>query len=114
YSIFYTANADSTVPTWVKVAGNLEQNTAGSGNGPSIRWVSILPVPNGTVYLAATSTGLYGTDTLMGTTTLWAQQGAATIGNSICDMIDFRTTDGLVAVATHSHGIFTTHITSKN
>ncbi len=29
-------------------------------------------------------------------------------------MIDFRTTDGLVAVATHSRGIFTTKITSVN
>ncbi|HEY4798783.1 MAG TPA: T9SS type A sorting domain-containing protein [Bacteroidia bacterium] len=114
YSIFYTANADSTVPTWTKVAGNLEQNSSGTGNGPSVRWVSIMPVSDGTVYLAATSTGLYATDTLKGTTTVWTQQGAATIGNSICDMIDFRTSDGLVAVATHSRGIFTTNITSKN
>lgn len=116
YSIFYTTNADSTVPTWTKVAGNLEQNSnaAGTGNGPSVRWVSIMPVSDGTVYLAATSTGLYATDTLKGTSTVWVQQGANTIGNSICDMIDFRETDGLVAVATHSRGIFTTHITSKN
>lgn len=116
YSIFYTANADSTVPTWTKVAGNLEQNSnsTGSGNGPSVRWVSIMPVSDGVVYLAATSTGLYVTDTLKGTSTVWTQQGASTIGNSICNMIDFRETDGLVAVATHSRGIFTTNITSKN
>ena len=114
YSIFYSVNADSTVPTWTKVAGNLEQNVSGTGNGPSVRWVSILPVSDGTVFLAATSTGLYATSKLNGTSTLWAQQGATTIGNSICDMIDFRTSDGLVAVATHSHGIFTTHITSIN
>ena len=116
YSIFYSSNADSTAPTWTKVAGNLEQssNSSGSGNGPSVRWVSIMPVSDGVVYLAATSTGMYATDTLMGTSTLWAQQGASTIGNSICDMIDFRTSDGLVAVATHSRGIFTTNITSKN
>lgn len=116
YSIFYTANADSTVPTWTKVAGNLEQNSnsAGTGNGPSVRWVSIMPVSDGVVYLAATSTGLYATDTLQGTSTVWIQQGATTIGNSICDMIDFRETDGLVAVATHSRGIFTSNITSKN
>ena len=114
YSIFYSTNATSATPTWTKVAGNLEANINGTGNGPSVRWVSIMPVSDGVVYLAATSTGLYATDSLMGTSTLWAQQGASTIGNSICDMIDFRTTDGLVAVATHSRGIFSTNITSVN
>lgn len=112
YSIFYTTNADSTVPTWTKVAGNLEANINGTGNGPSVRWASIMPLSDGIVYFVATSTGLYATDTLMGTSTVWVQQGASTIGNSICDMIDFRTTDGLVAVATHSRGVFTTNITS--
>jgi hypothetical protein len=114
YSIFYSTNADSSTVTWTKVAGNLEANSSGGGNGPSVRWVSIMPVSDGIVYLAATSTGLYATDTLKGTSTVWVQQGASTIGNSICDMIDFRTTDGLVAVATHSHGIFTSHILSVN
>jgi len=112
YSIFYSTNADSIVPTWTKVGGNLEANINGTGNGPSVRWASIMPLSDGVVYFVATSTGLYATDTLMGTSTLWVQQGASTIGNSICDMIDFRTTDGLVAVATHSRGIFTTNITS--
>lgn len=113
YSIFYSTNADSTIPTWTKVAGNLEQNsnTGGTGNGPSVRWVSIMPVADGTAYLAATSTGLYGTSSLTGTI-VWTQLGASTIGNSICDMIDYRSADGLVAVATHSHGIYTTNITS--
>lgn len=114
YSIFFSSNADSTAPTWTKVAGNLEANSSGTGNGSSVRWVSIMPVSDGIVYLVATSTGLYATDTLLGTSTLWTQQGASTIGNSICDMIDFRTTDGLVAVATHSRGVFTTNITSVN
>lgn len=114
YSIYYSTNADSTAPTWTKVAGNLEQNVGGTGNGPSVRWLSIMPVSDGTVFLAATSTGLYATSSLNGTSTLWAQQGAATIGNSICDMIDFRASDGLVAVGTHSRGIFTTNITSIN
>lgn len=114
YSIFYSTNADSTAPTWTKVAGNLEQNASGTGNGPSVRWLSILPVSDGVVYLAATSTGLYATSSLNGTSTLWSQQGAATIGNAICDMIDYRTSDGLVVVGTHSSGIYTTNITSIN
>jgi len=114
YSIYYSSNADSIAPTWTKVAGNLEQNSSGTGNGSSVRWISILPVSDGIVYLAATSTGLYTTTFLNGTSTLWAQQGSSTIGNSICDMIDARTLDGFVAVATHSQGIFTSKITSIN
>jgi len=114
YSIFYSTDADAASPTWTKVAGNLEQNTTGTGNGPSVRWVSILPVSDGTVFLAATSTGLYATDTLAGASTSWIQQGASTIGNSICNMIDCRLFDGLVAVATHSHGIFSANIKSVN
>ncbi len=124
YSIFYTTRADSSAPPWIKVAGNLEStvsgnNLGGTGSGSSVRWVSIMPVSDGVVYLAATSVGLYATDTLISPSAtvspvVWTQQGATTIGNSICDMIDFRTTDGLVAVATHSRGIFTTNITSKN
>jgi hypothetical protein len=114
YSIFYSTNADSTAPTWTKVAGNLEQNVNGTGNGSSVRWLSIMPVSDGTIFLAGTSTGLYATSSLNGTSTQWIQQGAGTIGNSICDMIDFRSSDGLVVVATHSRGIFSTNITSIN
>ncbi len=109
YSLFYSTDGGIT---FTKVAGNLEQFSSGSGDGPSCRWASIIPVNNGTVYMVATSTGLYATDTLMGLATVWIQQGSNTIGGVVCDMIDYRTTDGFVAVATHGKGVFTTHITS--
>jgi hypothetical protein len=93
----------------------LEQNiTSGAGNGPSIRWLSIVPVSDGTVYLAATSTGLYATDTLMGTGTIWVRQGDNTIGAVVCDMIDYRQSDGTVILATHANGIYSATITSVN
>lgn len=126
YSLFYSTNADTTggAPTWTKIGGNLEATVAGTnlngtGNGPSVRWVSILPVSDGTVYLVATSTGLYATDTLPPPSStispvVWTQQAGSEIGNSVCDMIDVRLTDGLVVVGTHSHGVFTTNITSKS
>ena len=50
----------------------------------------------------------------MGTATVWVQQGTNTIGNSVCDMIDTRPSDGLVVVATHASGIYSTYITSVN
>ncbi len=111
YSMYYSINAGST---WAKCAGNLEQNSSGSGSGPSIRWMSILPVGDGKVYLAATSTGLYTTDSLKGLSTVWVQQGINTIGNALCDMIETRISDGLVIIATHANGIYSTNITSVN
>lgn len=111
YSIWRSTDGGTT---WVKAAGNLEQNVTGSGNGPSVRWLSIIPVADGTVYLAATSTGLYATDTINTTNTVWVRQGSNTIGNVVCDMIDWRASDGTVVLATHGHGIFSATITSVN
>ncbi|MBL0330141.1 MAG: T9SS type A sorting domain-containing protein [Bacteroidetes bacterium] len=114
YSVFYTEDGGTS---WIKVGGNLEASAVSS---PSVRWASILHVADGTVYLLATSTGLYATDTLIaagaatGSGTVWVQQGTSTIGNSVCDMIDVRPSDGLVAVATHASGIYSTYITSVN
>ena len=111
YSLFYSTDGGLS---WSKSGGNLEQNSSGTGNGPSIRWISILPVADGKVYLAATSVGLYATDTLNGLNTVWVQQGANTIGNAVCDMIDTRPSDGLVVIATHANGMYSTNITSIN
>lgn len=111
YSMYYSVNAGSS---WTKCAGNLEQNTSGSGSGPSIRWISILPVADGNIYLAGTTTGLYATDSLNGLSTVWVQQGINAIGNAVCDMIETRISDGLVVIATHANGIYSTNITSVN
>ncbi|MBN8697806.1 MAG: T9SS type A sorting domain-containing protein [Bacteroidetes bacterium] len=111
YSLFYTSDAGAN---WTKVGGNLEANINGTGSGPSILWASIIPVSDGVIYMVAGSTGVYATDTLNGTSTVWVQQGANTIGNAVCDMIDYRLSDGLVVVATHSNGIFSANITSVN
>jgi hypothetical protein len=109
YSLFYSTDGGTT---WAKAAGNLESSSTGSGAGPSLRWASIMHVSDGTVYLVATSTGLYATDTLNGLSTIWVQQGSSTIGNSVCDMIDVRESDGLVVLATHASGIYSATITS--
>ncbi|MDQ3108604.1 MAG: T9SS type A sorting domain-containing protein [Bacteroidota bacterium] len=111
YSLFYSPDGGTT---WQKVAGNLEQNSNGGGNGPSIRWASFLPVSDGMVYIVSTSIGIFAADTLTGLTTVWVRQGSSTIGNQVCDMTDVRVSDGLVVVATHAKGIFSTNITSIN
>jgi photosystem II stability/assembly factor-like uncharacterized protein len=111
YSLYSSTNGGAN---FTKIAGNLEEFPNGTGNGPSIRWVSIVPVTDGTVYLVGTSVGLFATERLNAEGTYWTQQSPNEIGRSVVNMIDYRSTDGLVTVATHSHGIFSTHITSIN
>lgn len=109
-SIFYSTNAGST---WTDISGNLEQNADGSGNGPSVRWAEIHRDSNGgTVYMVGTSTGLYATEALNGTSTTWVQEGANTIGNVPVVMIEGRSVDNLVAVGTHGVGAFSATITA--
>ncbi len=103
-SIWYT---DDGGATWTPVSGNLEENPDGSGSGPSVRWVDILPLSNGrTLYFAATSTGLYRADDLDGMATTWVQEGATAIGNVVVDMVRSRPADGLVVAATHGNGVY--------
>ena len=68
------------------------------------------PVENGKIYLVATSTGFFATDTLKGTSTVWVQQASGEIGNMVCDMFDVRLKDGTVALATHGNGIYSARL----
>jgi hypothetical protein len=109
YNLFYSTDGGTTFTT---VSGNLF-NSRNDALSPSMRWVSFQHLPTGgTIYWVATSTGLYATDTLIGAKTEWVQQGAGTIGNIVCDMVDVRPSDGLVSVATHGHGVYAAYITS--
>jgi len=104
-NIFYSSDSGAS---WNNVSGNLSGH-----NGPSVRWAAIQHLTSGnTIYWIGASTGLYATDTLIGTSTVWVQQATNTIGNTVCDMIDVRPSDGLVSVATHGHGIYTSNITN--
>jgi len=99
--------------TWEDVSGNLEEFPNGGGNGPSTRWASILPLNNGeTLYLVATSVGLYGTPGLNGTSTIWYQISPDKIGNVVVEQVITRPEDGLILAATHGNGIFSANITS--
>lgn len=105
-SLFHTSNGGTS---WTNVEGNL----AGT-NGPSARWASIVPYIGTTTYFLATSTGAYSCTALNGASTVWAQEGAATIGNAVVDMIDSRPSDGLVAAATHGRGVFSANLVSTS
>lgn len=108
YSIYASSDAGAT---WTKVAGNLESTSLGNGAGPSVRWVSIVPTASGNVYLAGTSTGLYGTNTLNGLNTIWTNLSPDEVGYMVVDMMDARASDGRVAIATHGGGMYSMQIT---
>lgn len=104
-SLFQTKDGGTT---WAPIAGNLEQNADGTGNGPSTRWVSILPASNGgkTKYFVGTSTGLYATSTIRGAQTTWLKEGQTSIGDVPVDMVLSRAVDNLVVVGTHGNGVY--------
>ncbi len=107
-SLYYTSNGGST---WTAVAGNLEDNVDGTGNGPSCRWASITNFGGGTTYFVATSAGLYSTSTLNGMSTVWAKESPDGIGVSVCTMVKTREVDGNVVVATHGSGVYSAMLT---
>ena len=92
------------------VSGNLEENADGSGDGPSVRWIEIVPKNTGNLFLAGTSIGLFGTEDLSGATTTWIKESEDLIGSSVIMMTDYRASDGRLAIATHGNGVFRTQI----
>ncbi len=104
YSLYYTENAGED---WEKVAGNLEQFSSGTGNGPSCRYASIHRWhPDSVVYYVGTSVGLYSTGSLDGLDTEWTREAEGTIGNSVVSYVESRTVDKKVFVGTHGAGVF--------
>jgi hypothetical protein len=86
------------------VEGNLEGSSGLPG--PSLRSVTVLPFDGATYYFVGTSTGLYATTEPDGRNTVWLQQAGELIGNTVVESITSRSSDGVVAVATHGRGLF--------
>tara|TARA_B100000795_G_scaffold229428_1_gene186518 strand:+ start:6 stop:1019 length:1014 start_codon:yes stop_codon:yes gene_type:complete len=114
YSIYSLFHSNDGGQSWEKVAGNLEQNPSGSGNGPSCRTAKIIPLENDTLYLVGTSVGLFGTSNLDGQNTIWKQVAVREIGAVVIETLTYRAIDGLLVVGTHGNGIFQTNLTSAN
>ncbi len=108
-SVFFSTNGGQS---WTSISGNLEEFPGGGGSGPAVNWIEILKVNGTNMYFAGTSTGIYSTAYLDGEYTVWQQEGAATIGNVVVDMLDARHSDGLIAAATHGAGVFTNTVTN--
>jgi photosystem II stability/assembly factor-like uncharacterized protein len=110
-SLYYTENGGQS---WTDISGNLEQNSNGSGNGPSCRWAAFVKTETGYGVFVATSVGLFSVPKIDTTvTTTWVQQSPNGIGNAVCEMIKVRRSDGRIVVATHGAGVYAATI-SKN
>lgn len=113
YSIFYSADGGEN---WERAAGNLEQFSSGSGNGPSIRVLDVLPDANDETiinYFAGTSIGLFHTTILNGEETVWNMLSAENVSHNIVSAIESRVEDGFVAIATHGNGVFSANTPSN-
>ena len=93
--------------SWSSVSGTLEENANGSGAGPSVRAIAVMPDGNGGhYYFVGTSVGLFMTKELNGDRTVWTQQAKNTIGNIVIGNISVRPVDGVVVISTHANGVF--------
>jgi Secretion system C-terminal sorting domain len=111
YSVISLFNSTNGGTSWTNISGNLEQNSDGTGNGPSVRWIDAIISGGTATYYAATSTGLFSTSSLNGNSTVWALEGPSAIGNVVCPMVAARSSDGLVVVSTHGSGVYSANQT---
>ena len=108
YSLWMTEDAGLN---WEKVAGNLEQNSSGVGNGPSCRWARIHPLPSGDYqYFVGTSIGLFTTNDINGLQTNWYRAAPDLLGNNVFSYVDSRVTDNMVIAGSHGGGVFSAQI----
>ncbi len=84
--------------SWTNIEGNL--------NVQSIRSATMIPGDEGMVYVVGTSTGLYSTRMLEGTSTEWGQEGVDELGFSVVEQVASRISNGDVAAGTHGRGMF--------
>ena len=111
-SLFYSKDGGQS---WTDVGGNLEELPDGSGAGPSVWSVGMLPLPEGgTLYLAGTTSGLFSTNVPAGSSTEWLRDGVDSIGHSWIEAIDVRASDSMVLVATHGNGVFVGHASATD
>ncbi|MCW9705997.1 T9SS type A sorting domain-containing protein [Fodinibius salsisoli] len=88
---------------WTAVEGNLTGNE--NNPGPSLRAATIIPAEAGVLYLLATSTGLYSTQSPDGSNTQWGQEAQNVVGNVVTEHLSMRISDGDVAAGTHGRGM---------
>jgi hypothetical protein len=104
-SIWISNNANSAVPTWTSVEGNIAE--------PSVRSCEIIVKSTGVEYYVGTSVGLYSTVTLSGGATAWVKEGAGTaLEYAIVNSLAQRYSDNVLVIGTHGNGMWFANIGS--
>ncbi|MBS1494850.1 MAG: T9SS type A sorting domain-containing protein [Bacteroidetes bacterium] len=94
-SVWETTNGGTS---WTSVEGNLPDMP--------VWWVIFSPLSNNKALLA-TEVGVWTTDSLLGTSTVWGPSNTG-LANVKTTMLQYRTSDNLVIAATHGRGLFST------
>lgn len=94
-NLFVTANGGAT---WTAIDGNLPDMP--------VRWAMFYPGSNNTKAIIATETGIWQTELINGSSTVWDPETG--FPNVRTDMLQYRASDGLLSAATHGRGLFTT------
>jgi len=111
YNVISVFGSEDGGETFENISGNLEENPDGSGGGPSVRWLEIVTMSDGTSkYFAGTSSGLYSADNLEGNNTIWTQEGSDVVGNVLVTMVKYFSEDGTLVAATHGNGMYTSKL----
>ncbi len=97
-TVYETQNAFASNPVWTLIQGNLPDMP--------VRWVMFYP-GDATRSIIATQLGVWSTDLLKGTSTVWNPSNSG-LANAQIDMLQFRASDRTLAAATYGRGMFTT------
>ena len=97
-NVWITSNGGTT---WTAIDGNLPDMP--------VRWAMFYPGST-TKAIIATETGVWQTELINGSSTIWDPETG--FPNVRTDMLQYRSSDGLLAAATHGRGIFTTIISA--
>lgn len=101
-SVWHTSDASVATPTWNDVEG-----PAGSAvELASARSAMIVKAGADKLYIVGTSTGLYGTTTLSGATTVWEKISSTDIGQAVCIGMRLRPSDNKMVLGTHGNGLY--------
>lgn len=99
-SVWYSTDGGAT---WI----NKDDATHGLPNIP-IRWALFNP-NNTQQVLLATELGVWSTNDITATNPSWEPSNEG-LANVRCDMIQYRPADGMIVVATHGRGFYTSNI----
>ena len=110
--ILVTYSNYGIVSVWETQNGGLSWSNK-EGNLPDmpIRWALYNPT-NAKEVMLATEAGIYSTDDISAGSPDW-QPSNTGLANVRCDMLKYRYSDGLVTVASHGRGLFTTDVFSS-